>query len=140
MKVCHSSHGLNNKLQFCYPGGYIKTQKRKTKKILSHKIVRFREDFLRFPGKFPVFGVVTLLPGHGLSNELKVWYSSHQSRNLWPKNELLVCYSGQSLNNESFDKKKLKPWPECKLAYYCIVLGPSAKMRASKLKKRESFF
>ena len=44
------------------PGGYIKTQKRKTKKILSDKIVRFREDFLRFPGKFPVFGVVTLLP------------------------------------------------------------------------------
>ena len=59
----NSSRPSQNWLQLQFTGGYIKTQKRKTKKILSDKIVRFREDFLRFPGKFPVFGVVTLLPG-----------------------------------------------------------------------------
>ena len=50
------------------PGGYIKTQKRKTKKIISDKIVRFCGFFFVFAGIFPVFGVVTLLPGSNITN------------------------------------------------------------------------
>ena len=51
-------------LNILLAGGYIKTQERKTKEILSDRIVRFRGVFFVFAGIFPVFGVVTLLPGH----------------------------------------------------------------------------
>ena len=42
--------------------------------------------------------VIVSYSGHGLNNKLLVWYSSHQSRNLWPE-----CHTFSSL---------FKPWPE----------------------------
>ena len=53
-------------MESCTPGRYFTTKKTAgflTEIFLSDKIVQKNRDFTRFPGKFPVFCVLTLPPG-----------------------------------------------------------------------------